>query len=117
MVNTILVLALAAAVAAALVFAAKWQEAKQASRDEQSVWLTEIKKVEHDKEILLEGGKKDVETIQWYANKLAAVKEEMKRCRAGNHALQDKLSAILCPRNDHVWRDGVCVKCGRVQDD
>jgi hypothetical protein len=32
-------------------------------------------------------------------------------------ALQDRLSALLCPRNDHVWKDGVCVKCGRVKDD
>ena len=33
-----------------------------------------------------------------------------------NIELQDLLSAILCPRNDHVWKDGVCVKCGRVKD-
>ena len=31
-------------------------------------------------------------------------------------ALQDRLSALLCPRNDHVWKDGVCTKCGKVQD-
>lgn len=29
---------------------------------------------------------------------------------------QNKLSSILCPTNNHVWRDGVCVKCGRVKD-
>ena len=34
-----------------------------------------------------------------------------------NMKLQDRLSALLCPRNDHVWKDGVCVKCGRVKDD
>ena len=33
-----------------------------------------------------------------------------------NIELQDRLSAILCPHNDHVWKDGVCVKCGRVKD-
>lgn len=33
------------------------------------------------------------------------------------NALQDRLSALLCPRNDHVWKDGCCVKCGRVKDD
>jgi len=27
--------------------------------------------------------------------------------------LQSKLSAILCPTNNHVWQDGVCVKCGK----
>lgn len=30
--------------------------------------------------------------------------------------LQDRLSALLCPRNDHIWKDGVCAKCGRVKD-
>lgn len=29
--------------------------------------------------------------------------------------MQNRLSALLCPTNDHVWKDGVCVKCGRVQ--
>ena len=33
------------------------------------------------------------------------------------NALQDRLSALLCPHNDHVWKDGVCAKCGRVKDD
>lgn len=30
--------------------------------------------------------------------------------------LQDRLSSVLCPTNNHVWKDGVCVKCGRAQD-
>ena len=29
---------------------------------------------------------------------------------------QDKLSSILCPTNNHVWKDGVCVKCGRAKE-
>ena len=33
-----------------------------------------------------------------------------------NREMQDRLSALLCPHNDHVWVDGRCVKCGRVQD-
>lgn len=33
-----------------------------------------------------------------------------------NRDMQDRLSAILCPRNDHVWKDGRCAKCGRKQD-
>jgi len=31
--------------------------------------------------------------------------------------LQDFKSATLCPMNDHVWKDGRCVKCGRMKDD
>ena len=30
--------------------------------------------------------------------------------------LQDGLSALLCPRNDHIWEDGVCRRCGRQYD-
>ena len=33
-----------------------------------------------------------------------------------NIKLQDRLSALLCPHNDHVWKDGRCAKCGRVKD-
>jgi len=32
-----------------------------------------------------------------------------------NMKLQDKLSATLCPQNNHVWQDGVCKRCGRIQ--
>lgn len=43
--------------------------------------------------------------------------EEIFRLSAWHNIMQDKLSALLCPMNDHVWRDGVCTKCGRMQDD
>ena len=33
-----------------------------------------------------------------------------------NAKMQDRLSALLCPMNDHVWKDGVCVKCGRAKE-
>ena len=42
--------------------------------------------------------------------------EEIFRLSIWHNIMQDKLSALLCPNNDHVWKDGVCVKCGRVQD-
>lgn len=32
-----------------------------------------------------------------------------------NAALQDRLSALRCPRNDHIWVGGVCKRCGRAQ--
>ena len=38
------------------------------------------------------------------------------RVSVENIELKDRLSALLCPMNDHVWKDGVCVKCGRMQD-
>ena len=32
-----------------------------------------------------------------------------------NRAMQDHLSALLCPRNDHIWENDVCKRCGRTQ--
>ena len=32
-----------------------------------------------------------------------------------NVKMQDRLSALLCPHNDHVWKDGICTKCGRSE--
>lgn len=109
MMQTILVLALAGSLAGMLIFAAKWQETRQKIWDERSVWLSEVKQLERDKEILLEGGRHDADAILWYADELSKSRREIAE-------KQDKLSAILCPRNDHVWVDGVCVKCGRVKD-
>lgn len=34
-----------------------------------------------------------------------------------NAKMQDRLSALLCPTENHVWKDGVCVKCGRAKND
>lgn len=31
-----------------------------------------------------------------------------------NIDLQDKYSALICPTNNHVWKNGVCKKCGRA---
>jgi len=113
---TVLALALVASLALAITFAAKWEEAKQKIWDERSVWLSEVKQLEHDKEILLEGGRRDADAILWYADELMKTKAYFEQCRNGNMVLQDKLSAILCPRNDHVWVDGICTKCGRQKD-
>lgn len=114
---TLLALAFAGSAAALLIVVAKLQQARQDIWDERSVQLSEYKAVVHDKEILLEGGKKDLEIIQWYADELMKTKAYFEQCRAGNAVLQDKLSALLCPRNDHVWVDGVCKRCGRQQNE
>jgi len=29
--------------------------------------------------------------------------------------MQDRLSDLLCPTSNHVWKDGKCIKCGRSQ--
>ena len=30
--------------------------------------------------------------------------------------MQDRLSTILCPMNNHIWIGGKCSKCGRAKD-
>lgn len=47
----------------------------------------------------------------WRAEHELRLKAELK-CMA----LQDKVSALYCPQNNHVWKDGICVKCGKEQD-
>ena len=42
--------------------------------------------------------------------------DALKGCAATNRRLQDELSAIKCPLNNHVWQYGKCVKCGRMQE-
>lgn len=41
--------------------------------------------------------------------------KECEKLATERDTLQDRLSALLCPSNNHIWKDGRCVKCGRVQ--
>ena len=113
---TVLVLVLVAALALAITFAAKWQETRQEIADERKYWIAKVTRIESDKQILLEGSRRDLETIRNLEQSLRTTASATANATAGNHALQDKLSAILCPRNDHVWQDGICTKCGRQKD-
>lgn len=120
MIKAILAICLALAIAAVFVLLAKWQEERELRRAEEQKKADEISRalsLEKDIEMLIDGGKKDLETIQWYADELMKTKACFEQCRNGNMVLQDKLSAILCPRNDHVWVDGICTKCGRQKDE
>ena len=114
---TALVLALVAALALAITFAAKWQETRQEIADERKEWIAKVTRLESDKQILLEGSRRDLETIRNLEQSLRTTASVAANATEGNHALQDKLSAILCPTSNHVWKDGCCVKCGRVKDD
>ena len=114
---TILVLALLSALALAITFAAKWQETRQEIADERKEWIAKVTRLESDKQILLEGSRRDLETIRNLEQSLRTTASVAANATEGNHALQDKLSAILCPTSNHVWKDGCCVKCGRVKDD
>ena len=59
------------------------------------------------------------EAVLWYANQLTKEKklgvereEEIFRLQVWHNIMQDRLSKILCPTNNHVWKNGECVKCG-----
>lgn len=52
-----------------------------------------------------------------YAKQKEVWRCELDRLWKERNAMQDKLSALLCPHNDHVWKDGICTKCGRTHED
>lgn len=110
--TTILMFALICALAAVFVLWAKWEEEKVKTKEERDRRFDEISRalsIEKELEQSKAREKCSEEAILWHAEKLieSYMHEEM---------LQGKLSALLCPRNDHVWKDGRCVKCGRVKD-
>ncbi len=97
-IKAILALGLFGFAAAFLVTLAKLQEEKERRWDE----ISRAVGLENDIKILQE---------------LCIAKENANsRLRSDRAFMQDRLSALLCPRNDHVWKDGRCAKCGRVQD-
>lgn len=51
------------------------------------------------------------------ADALKIEMERTSRLERDNAQLEQNLrSALRCPNNDHVWKDGRCVKCGRMKD-
>ena len=99
---------------------AKVQEEREKRWDEISLRLNVEKELEQSK-VHQQWMQEDVLRYSEQLTKEQALgaerEEEIFRLSAWHNIMQDKLSALLCPRNDHVWKDGVCVKCGRVQDD
>jgi len=102
----LLALAFFGCAAALLVVIAKWQDEKERRWDE----ISRAAGLENEIERMRAREQCTAKAVLWYSDEL------LKRITE-NVQIQDKLSALLCPRNDHVWRDGVCVKCGRVKDD
>lgn len=95
--NVIMIFVACCAAGAWLVTWVKLDEQKQKTKDERDRRWDEISRA-----VELE-------------NELEQEKSYFEACLAGNHVLQDRLSALLCPRNDHVWKDGICIKCGREE--
>ena len=98
--------------AAAFVLWAKIDEQKKLTKEERDRRWDEISRavgLENELERFKAREQCAARAVIWYSGELLKQITE-------NAQMQDKLSALLCPMNDHVWKDGKCVKCGRVQD-
>lgn len=100
MINAILGIICIGAIAAFLVMWSKWEDEKEKRWDEISRAAT----IEKEKGKEIEELESEIDNLKWDNDCLTMTVDRQ----------QDKLSAILCPTNNHVWQNGVCVKCGRV---
>ena len=91
--------------AAFLVTLAKLQEEKERRWDE----ISRAVGLENEIAFWKEANDDKIKDILYYH-------KECEKLATERDALQDRLSALLCPMNDHVWKDGVCAKCGRAKD-
>lgn len=116
MLETILEFALVLALAGFFVMWAKWEEQKVKTREERDRRWDEISlrlTVEKEKDAEIANLNEWLRSFEKRGDVWYEIAEKVTNER---DALQDKLSAVLCPTNNHVWKDGVCVKCGRVKE-
>ena len=93
------------ALAAVFVLWAKLDEQKQKTADEHANYLAALNL--HNT---------TAERACALDEKNAVLKTVLHETNQERIELQDFKSKTLCPMNDHVWKDGVCVKCGRVKE-
>ena len=101
--------------AAAFVLWSKLDEQKQKTKDEHANYMAalQIGKTNAEYAQRLEGEKeRSTDYSGLYAKQKEVWREELDRLWKERNEMQDRLSALLCPRNDHVWKDGICIKCG-----
>jgi len=116
--ETLLLFALVCALSAFFVMWAKWEEEKLKTREERDRRWDEISlrlNVENELEQSKEREKRTAQSVQWYAGQLVDCERKRREANRKNRDLQDRLSSILCPSNNHIWKDGRCAKCGRVK--
>lgn len=104
MIYCIIILALIAAAVTcqAVWYRRKWKEENSRRWQDTSVMLT----VENEKDA----------QIHNLRIRNSLLNHEIEAVELKNRDLQDRLSSAFCPSNNHVWQDGVCTKCGRVQE-
>lgn len=95
--------------AAVFVLWAKLDEQKKLTQEEKEKRWDEIScaaTIEKEKGKEIEELESEIDNLKWDNDCLTMTVDRQ----------QDKLSALLCPTNNHVWKDGKCVKCGRAKD-
>ena len=105
------------ALAAVFVLWAKLDEQKQKTKDEHANYIAALQigktNAEYAQRLEKELEQSKARDCQGHIDFLNFCVDTLEK---KNAVLQDRLSALLCPQNDHVWKDGVCVKCGRVKN-
>lgn len=111
MIYCIIILALIAAAVTcqAVWYRRKWKEENSRRWQETSIMLSVEKEKDAEIETLQEWNRAFEKRGDFWFD--TAEKVTLER-----DALQDRLSAALCPSNNHVWKDGVCTKCGMIQE-
>ena len=108
----ILEFALLMALTAFFVTWAKLEEQKQKTKEEHECYEAMLRLhngVAVRSQELAESLEREKETLESWKHEYDVIREE-------KNVLQDRLSASLCPSNNHVWKDGKCIKCGRNEE-
>lgn len=102
MTQTILIIALIVALAAAFVFASMWLEEKKKAQAEHDCYLAALRI-----------GNLNAYTAQDREEKRDLLANYVEYLEEKCNSLQDFKSSVVCPTNNHVWSGLTCVKCGR----
>lgn len=98
----LLALAFCGSAAAFLIMWANRDEWKKIAKEERARWEDEI----------INGASMEnalYNRIDFWRDACEKVTEE-------RNELQDRVSTLVCPHNDHVWLEGRCKKCGRLKE-
>ena len=102
MIETILIIALILALAAAFVFASMWREEKKKAQAEHNCYLAALRI-----------GNQNAYTTQDKEEKRDLLSNYVDYLNERCNSLQDFKSSVLCPTNNHVWLERTCIKCGK----
>lgn len=111
MTQTILIIALIIALAAAFVFASMWMEERKRRIEETNRRWQEIS--------LHSMSENELERLKYEYDNVLKISDRLEEENINWHCaysdLQDRLSSALCPSNNHIWIDGFCKRCGRKE--